>query len=81
MPIPQKVIPAFLGPPLHLCSGNRDPAIGEAFLFADLLVRPTCRIKLRRDVTATIVLEEALEFRRKKAIDNTPEQRATGVTL
>jgi hypothetical protein len=38
--VAQQIIGALLRPPLHLGSGNDDPAIGKTFLLAYLFVTP-----------------------------------------
>jgi hypothetical protein len=49
-PVPQKIIRTLLRSSLHLVSGDHDPAIREALLLANLIVRPARSIEFGQDV-------------------------------
>ena len=51
--IAEEVVRPLLRSPMHFIACNDNPAIGEGFLFTDLLVSPPSSVKLREYVFAT----------------------------
>ena len=53
MPISEQVVCAFLRPAFHFTARDDNAAIRKTLLFADLIVCPVGRVKLRQDVPTT----------------------------